>query len=181
MIGVWVSKDKSDVRDFLRGENRERDWTELQGYVYGPRMAEAQPFPGVLEFFARAVREGLPLHIISHKTRTAVEGPAYDLQKAARDWLAAQGFFDPTRIGLSPACVHFGITRPEKINFIRTTGCTHFIDDLEETFLEAVFPPGVAKILFGRREPPPGLPTVKALEDWWQVSEHLFNVFNAAN
>jgi hypothetical protein len=172
---------KNDVRNFLRAQNLEQAWTELQGYVYGPRMAEAQPFPGVLEFFARAVWQGLPLYIISHKTRTAVEGPAYDLQQTARQWLAAQGFFDPSRVGLSPARVHFGATRVEKIRSIRENNCTHFIDDLEETFLEESFPPSVAKILFGRREPPPGLPAVKSLEDWPQVSEHIFNVFNTAN
>ena len=176
LIPVTLPPRKNDVRDFLRGQNRERDWTELQGYVYGPRMAEAQPFPGVLEVFARAIRRGPPLYIISHKTRTAVEGPAYDLQKAAQDWLAAQGFFDPSRVGLSPARVHFGITRPEKINFIRATGCTHFIDDLEETFLEETFPTGVVKILFGRHEPPPSLPAVEVAEGWAQISDYVFNV-----
>src|SRR6185369_9333671 len=117
--------------------------------VYGPRMSEAQPFPGVVAFFTSAVRRKLPLCVISHKTRAAVSGPAYDLQQTARDWLAAQGFFDPARVGLSPDCVHFGTTRQEKIRFIRETSCTHFIDDLEETFLEEAFPPGVVKILFG--------------------------------
>ncbi len=166
---------KNDVRDFLRRQDRERDWTELQGCVYGPRMAGAQPFPGVVEFFTHAVRRKLPVHIISHKTRAAVLGPAYDLQKTAREWLAAQGFFDPKRVGLSPEHVHFGETRPEKIRFIRETGCTHFIDDLEETFLEPAFPHHVVQILFGHHTPPPGLPSVKPLADWSQISEYVFN------
>ena len=170
-----VPPRKNDVRDYLRRRNREQDWTELQGTVYGPRMAEAQPFPGVLDFFTRAAKSGVKIHVISHKTRAAVLGPAYDLQQTARDWLAAQGFFDPLRAGLSPECVHFGATRPEKIRLIRETGCTHFVDDLEETFLEETFPPGVVKILFGASRQPPGLSGVEVAADWTGVSNYVFH------
>ncbi len=38
---------KQAVRDFLRATGREADWTELQGIAYGPRIADAEPFPGV--------------------------------------------------------------------------------------------------------------------------------------
>jgi hypothetical protein len=165
---------KNEVRDLLRKRGQERDWTELQGYVYGPRMAEAQPFPGVIEFFTRGVKQGLPLYIISHKTPTPAVGPPYDLHQTARDWLTAQGFFDPARVGLSPKQVHFGTTRQEKVKWIRETGCTHFVDDLEETFLEESFPPHVVKILFGQRERPAGLPTVTLAEDWAQVTDYVF-------
>jgi|SRR6516164_3678705 hypothetical protein len=165
---------KNDVRDFLRGQGRERDWTELQGYVYGPRMAEAQPFPGVREFFAGAVQRGVPVYIISHKTRNPVVGPAHDLHQTAREWLQAQGFFDPVQIGLSPGHVHFGLTRPEKVAFIKQTGCTHFVDDLEETFLEETFPHGVSKILFGRHQAPQSLRSVQPAENWSAVSGLLF-------
>lgn len=175
LIPATLAARKNEVRDFLRRRGQEQAWTELQGYIYGPRMPEAQPFPGVLEFFTRCVSQKLPVHIISHKTRAAVAGPAYDLQLTARDWLTAQGFFNPARVGLSPDHVHFGTTRQEKIRLIRETGCTHFIDDLEETFLEETFPVGVVKILFGVREPPPGLPGVQAAEDWFQISEYVVN------
>lgn len=176
LIPATVPARKNDVRDFLRQQNGEQDWTELQGYVYGPRMAAALPFPGVLNFFTHAVRHRLPVHIISHKTRTAVLGPAFDLQQSAREWLAAQGFFDSHRIGLSPERVHFGETRQAKIQFIRETGCTHFIDDLEETFLEPTFPHHVVQILFGHHEAPRHLPGVKPLADWSQVFEYVFSV-----
>ena len=175
LIPATVPPRKNEVRDFLREQGQEREWTELQGYVYGPRMAEAQPFPGVMEFFARAVRAGLPLYIISHKTRAPVVGPAYDLHQTARDWLKAQGFFDSSRVGLSSDHVHFGLTRQDKVSFIEKSRCTHFIDDLEETFLEETFPAGVVKILFGKGAPPPGLPKIKVAETWSQISEYVFN------
>ncbi|HWX22488.1 MAG TPA: hypothetical protein VN578_21515 [Candidatus Binatia bacterium] len=178
LIPAVTSARKNEVRDLLRRRGQERDWTELQGYVYGPRMAEAQPFPGVLEFFTRAVRQGLPVYIISHKTPAPVVGPAYDLHQTARDWLAQQGFFDAARVGLSPQHVFFGTTRQEKIRLIQETGCTHFIDDLKETFLEEIFPPGVVKILFGHRQAPPGLAGVTPAADWAQVTEYVFDATN---
>jgi hypothetical protein len=174
LIPAAVLSRKNEVRDHLRRGGQERQWTELQGYVYGPRMVEAQPFPGVLEFFARSVRQGLSLHIISHKTPTPVVGPAYDLHQTARNWLTEQGFFDVGRVGLSPDHVHFGVTREEKIGFIRKTACTHFVDDLEETFLEESFPEKVVQILFGHRQRPPGLPVTMPFENWAQISQYVF-------
>jgi len=166
---------KNEVRDFLRRAGREQDWTELQGYVYGARMTEARPFPGVLEFFARSRKDELPVYIISHKTRAPVLGPAYDLHQAARDWLAAQGLFDASGAGVAPDPVFFGGTRQDKIGLIKTLGCTHFIDDLEETFCEPAFPAGVVKILFGSRRDSPVIPGVRIAKDWQQISDYVFN------
>jgi hypothetical protein len=174
LIPATLPALKNEVRDFLRREGRERDWTELQGHVYGPHMAGALPFPGVLNFFTHAVRKRLPIHIISHKTRTAVIG-GYDLQQTAREWLAAQGFFDPHRIGLPPEHVHFAETRQEKIQFIRQISCTHFIDDLEETFLEPTFPQHIVQILFGHHEAPRNLPSVNPMSDWSRIYNYVFN------
>jgi len=174
LIPRQVPPRKNAVRDFLRQQGREADWTELQGCVYGARMVEAPPFPGVLDFFIRGRRQGLPLFILSHKTRLPAAGPAYDLHQTALAWLTAQGFFDPARGGLSPDRVRFGATRPEKIGLIRAAGCTHFIDDLPETFLEETFPPHVGKILFGQHPSPPILSPVKVMENWSQITAYVF-------
>lgn len=174
-IPATLPARKNAVRDYLRAQGREREWTELQGSVYGPRLAGAPPFPGALEFFAHAVRRRLPVWIISHKTRTALVGPPHDLQQSAREWLAAHGFFDPRRIGLSPDHVCFAETRAEKLRLIREKGCTHFVDDLEETFREPAFPGHVVAILFGHHSAPRDLPQVKPLADWAQVFEYVFH------
>ena len=175
----WIPTDmparKKEVRDRLRRQGQEDDWTALQGYIYGPRLAEAEPFPGVLEFFTRAMRERIPLYIISHKTRVPAVGPAYDLHQAARDWLESRGFFDPSRIGLPRSQVFFAPTRQEKIALIQRCACTHFVDDLEETFLEPGFPSDVKQILFGHHALPPGLSGACLAEDWAQVSNYVFH------
>jgi hypothetical protein len=40
----------------LRALGKEDVWTELQGYVYGARMAEAEAYPGVLDFMCWGAR-----------------------------------------------------------------------------------------------------------------------------
>ena len=41
---------KIAVRDYLRDKGQNNIWTELQGYVYGKRMLDADVFPGFIEF-----------------------------------------------------------------------------------------------------------------------------------
>jgi len=165
---------KTAVRDFLRQSGREAAWTELQGHVYGARMVEAPAFPGVLEFFTRAHRADLPLYIISHKTKHPVIGPPHDLHQAARDWLEAHGFFDARRAGFSPNRVFFGVTRQEKVGKISELGCTHFIDDLEETFREETFPANVEKILFSPQATAAVPPGAKVMRRWREIEDYVF-------
>jgi len=150
--GGWIPADlpanKSDVRNHLRQIGREDVWTAMQGTVYGPRLAEAAPFQGVLEFFRACRTAGLPVCIISHKTRTPFAGEPHDLHKAALDWLEAHAFFDPSDIGLPRSQVFLERTKQAKLARIGACACTHFIDDLPEFLAEAAFPPTTQRILF---------------------------------
>jgi len=149
-IPASLPANKSDVRNHLRAIGREDVWTEMQGRVYGSRMAEADPFPGVLDFFKACRAAGLPVCIVSHKTRHPFAGKKHDLHAAALDWLVRQGFFDtaPGGIGLPRDQVFFELTKQTKLERIGRCGCTHFIDDLPEFLAEAAFPAGVTRILF---------------------------------
>jgi len=148
LIPHEVPVSKGQVRDYLRQCGKEDVWTEMQGYVYGDRMKEADPFPGVLEFFTRCVQDGVNVCIVSHKTRHPYIGPKYDLHEAAKGWLISQGFYDRDRINLSPDQVYFELTKQEKLERIAKQQCTHFIDDLPEFLGEPGFPAGVERILF---------------------------------
>ncbi len=139
---------KEQVRDYLRCMDREDEWTVMQGYVYGVRIHEAAPYPGVKEFFSECRRSGVDLCIVSHKTRYPYAGPAYDLHKAACDWLETKGFTGSENHGLPSDRVFFELTKQEKLERISTAGCTHFIDDLPEFLLEPSFPTEVKRILF---------------------------------
>ena len=50
LIPAETPKSKQAVRDYLRRSGKEAEWIELQGYVYGVKLAEAEAFPGLTEF-----------------------------------------------------------------------------------------------------------------------------------
>jgi len=148
LIPKSLPASKQALRDWLRRAGREDLWTELQGYVYGIRMDEARPFPRALEFFARCRDLDVPVVIISHRSRYPYLGEKHDLHQAARAWLAAHGFCDPSRAGLRADRVHLELTKQDKLARIASAACSHFIDDLPEFLDEPAFPTGVEKILF---------------------------------
>lgn len=148
LIPADLPATKGTVRDYLRRVGREDAWTEMQGYVYGPRMKDAAMFPGVFDFLRFCHSRDAAVFIISHKTQKPYLGPEYDLHQAALDWITAQGFYDPARGGLSRDHVFFELTKDAKLKRIATAGCTVFVDDLPEFLAEPSFPAGVRKVLF---------------------------------
>ena len=173
LIPGHVPPTKNAVRDYLRREGREDEWTELQGTVYGPRLNDTPPFPGVLELLGRCVDLGVDVAIISHKTRHPYRGPCYDLHACARQWLERHGVFDPLRIGLSPSRAFFELSKEEKLRRIAATGCTHFVDDLPEFLAEPHFPNGVEKILFDPNDLYANEPELSRASSWEEIGALL--------
>ena len=172
LVGGGVEVNKKQVRDAIRRlPGGETQWQKVQALVYGPRMAEARPAPGAAEFLQRCADNRAKVVVVSHKTEFAnYDETGTNLREAARAWL------DNHRLLSGPSGdVYFESTRQQKLERIETLGCTHFIDDLEETFLEQSFPDRVEKILYF----PPGvepLPLgVKMAGDWQSISEYLFD------
>jgi hypothetical protein len=172
LLSVRANGAKREIRNAIRvlpdGEQR---WRELQALAYGPRIGEAAPAEGAREFLAAARRGGAGLAVVSHKTRSAVAdqgGP--DLREAALGWLDVHGFFAEP-VSLRREDVHFEPTRSAKLERIETLGCTHFVDDLEETFAEAAFPAGVVRILYrpGRADTAPA--GVHVARSWSEIGE----------
>jgi len=148
LIPEGLTKTKLAVRDFLRRQGREDEWTALQGSAYGPQIGKARPFPGARDFFAALGRHGVPVRIVSHKTRRPYLGPPHDLHRAAAGWLALNGFFEPDGCALTPGDVFFELTKQDKVRRIRELGCSHFIDDLPEFLEELAGIPGLIRVLF---------------------------------
>ncbi|MBF0391191.1 MAG: haloacid dehalogenase-like hydrolase [Alphaproteobacteria bacterium] len=152
-----VPVSKVAVRDHLRRIGQEDVWTEMQGLVYGARMAEAEAYDGVLDTLAWAREAGLTLFVISHKTRHPFRGPAYDLHAAARGWVervlgpSIPAFFEPTK--------------DEKLARIAACGCDLFIDDLPEILRAPGFPAATRPILFDP-EANHSDPALTTMADW---------------
>jgi len=150
-------------------------WQKLQGAAYGARIREARPAHGALAFLARCGKERVPIRIISHKTEYAAQDDSRtNLRQAALGWLADNGFFRPG-LTLGPESCWFADTRQEKIARIVTEGCSHFIDDLEETFREPSFPPRVRGILYAPAGPPASGPAgILVAGSWGEIQRTFF-------
>ncbi|MEA2756114.1 MAG: hypothetical protein QOJ54_2403 [Aliidongia sp.] len=166
---------KRAVRDAIRHlPDGERAWQHLQGHVYGGLMAEATLFEGVDRFLRRCRREGVGLHIVSHKTEYSPVDPLrINLRSTAFGWLEHHGFFADDGFGLARENVHFEATRVEKLTRIAALGCRFFIDDLAEVLNDPGFPPNVGRILFAA-SPPDSTPPYPALANWRQIELRVF-------
>jgi hypothetical protein len=161
-----LPSSKTSVRDYLRRDGREDAWTELQGYVYGVKIHDADPFPGVLEFFARSRELGIRTLVISHKTRHPFLGPRYDLHEAARKWLKDRDF-----AGLTSDRVFLETTKQDKLGRIASEGCTWFIDDLPEFLAESAFPRSATPILFDPNGDHSGHSATRRAGSWTEIGK----------
>ena len=168
-----VLSDKQSVRDALRRLGREAQWTELQGYVYGVRIAEAPPFAGVAEFLRQMHEAGVELAIVSHRTRFPYRGPQYDLHGAARDWLHRQRITLPAECGIAEPRVFFEETREAKFLRVASCRCDLFIDDLPEFLGDPLFPPGVGAVLFDPQQAYRGTASFPRFANWQGITEYI--------
>ncbi|HEY3696500.1 hypothetical protein [Phenylobacterium sp.] len=163
-----VATDKASVRDYLRSLGRDADFTELQGYVYGPGMKHVGLFDGVERALSELCAAGHDLFIISHKTRVPFAGPPYDLHRHAHAFLAARRWADSC---FGNSRVFFEPTKEEKVARVRALACEVFIDDLPEILALEGYPPGLRKILFdpeGRYVGP-----LESCRDWRTIAATL--------
>jgi hypothetical protein len=168
---------KRGIRDHIRQlPDGEIEWQKCQALLYGSRIGEARLIEGVAAFVASCRERGIPVHIVSHKTEfSRYDTTGTNLRTAAMNWMAANRFFDSGGLALDPANVYFAGTRAEKIGRIRELGCSHFIDDLEETFIGGDFPLQTVRILYepGRQEPAP--PGVALVRTWQEIRDYFFS------
>ncbi len=176
LIGPGIAPNKHSIRDTARlGQDGERHWQDLQALAYGPCMAEAELISGVPEFIRACLNREIRVNIVSHKTQYAARDTrGIDLREAAIAWMRRHHFFDPEGLGLDAMAVYFEPTRAAKVARIRELGCTHFIDDLEETFLEDGFPEEVVKILYRPAGAPMPAGDWLSFTEWPAIHEYFF-------
>lgn len=167
LIPEETPPQKNAVRDYLRQQGIEDEWTRLQGEVYGSRILEAEPYPGMQAALKGLSDRQIPMCIVSHKTHTPFLGEPWDLHAAARSWLEQQGFHDPNRMGWSEDQVFFELTKEAKVARIVALGCTHYVDDLPDILV--MLPDKVEKILFVSGEVAGKYPDWKLMRSWQEL------------
>lgn len=176
LIPPDAKKSKKHIRDSIRQlPDGEMKWQKLQAIVYGSRMEEARLTNGVQIFFMSCKQHKVSVYIISHKTEYAnFDETGINLRVTALTWMKKNRFFEANGLGLSEEAVYFESTRREKIERIKRLGCTHFIDDLEETFLEESFPINIEKILYAPHMQHSSPQTVRVVATWEEISNYFF-------
>ena len=174
LIASDMGRNKKNIRDKIRTlSDGESKWQKLQAFVYGKGMKDSMLFEGVKLFFDACRDAAINVSIISHKTKFAsMDEEQVNLRDTAINWMKKNRFFDNEGLGLSLDRVYFESTRQEKIERIKQLGCTHFIDDLEETFLEDSFPANVERILYANERSQ--LKGVKAFITWKEIYDYFF-------
>jgi len=148
----------------------------LQGRVYGAHMADAELLDGVAPFLRKCRDAAIPVFIISHKTEYGHFDPdCVNLRDAARSWMREKGFFDRDGFDVPEENLFFESTRVEKVRRIASTGCTHFIDDLEEVFAEPEFPVGTRRYLFVPGRPRPQSEDSGWFSSWQDIADAIFS------
>jgi hypothetical protein len=169
-VPAHVPRTKLGLRDHLRAEGREPEWTAFQGELYGPGMRHAQPFSGAVETLQFLRAAGHRLVIVSHRSRHPYAGPAYDLHAAARSWVAERllsiGLFADSASGNA---VNFMETRDAKVDIIAQRGCDVFLDDLPEVLDAPGFPSSAARVLFDPANEIPRQPGRHRISAWTQL------------
>jgi FMN phosphatase YigB (HAD superfamily) len=171
LIPAAIPKQKNAVRDSMREKGIEEDWTRLQGEVYGSRILEAEPYPGMLATLKQLSSMHIPMCIVSHKTRTPYLGEPWDLHAAARGWLQRQGFLDAKGLAWAEDQIFFELTKQEKVARILALGCTHYVDDLPEIL--AMLPAHVERILFAPSQDVQSHPDWKRISSWQELPSIL--------
>lgn len=166
---------KQAIRDAIRQRPQgEEEWQHLQAVAYSRRISDARLMAGVEQFFAQCRQQRSHVFIISHKTEAAAADPSARLRASALSWMEVHGFFNPEGFGLLRDQVYFESTRREKLQRIASLHCTHFIDDLEETFLDAAFPAQVARILYAPGGSAVPLQNIRIARTWQEITTELF-------
>lgn len=175
LVEPGSTRNKSEVREALRKlDDGEREWMRLQGRVYGACMDEAEIIDGVGEFLHVCRKTAIPVCIVSHKTEFGHFDPdRVNLREAARNWMKKNRFFEGEGFAIDEGSVFFEPTRLDKIERIKSLGCTHFVDDLEEIFKEPTFPDTTKRYLFAPSTIPLPLGPFRSFNSWRDISNDI--------
>lgn len=138
--------DKKKLKDYLLKNNKEKDWTIIQGEVYGKEIMKAKLYSGFDKVFRFLLKKGAKVYIVSHKTKYPYQGKKINLRNAASAWIKKNIIEKNKDLNFSLKNIYFENNIKKKINRIKILKCNVFVDDLI-TILD-LLPKEVDKFLF---------------------------------
>ena len=176
LISDDIKASKIAVRDYLRQRDQNDIWTELQGYVYGKRMLDADIFPGFKAFLQFSKDNDIEIIIVSHKTIYPYKGEKYNLHDAAREFISEILTQDGKDL-IRADNIFFELTQNTKASRIANESCDFFVDDLPEIFQLDNFPIKPIKILFDPEANHADLNNqdLRVCKDWEMITQLISN------
>ena len=172
LIEHSVPANKQLIRDYLREQGKNEEFTLMQGEVYGKRILEAKPMTGMTDALWKLKQKRIEMVLISHKTKIPYKGPRYDLRAAARSWLLKYKFYNDNFLGWKEEQIHFEDTKEEKIERIKNLGCNAYIDDLNEIL--ARLPTTMIRIHYNKKSQNTGTNTgIQTMGAWSEAERYL--------
>jgi hypothetical protein len=137
--------NKLSIRDYLRSQNREHEWTKFQGTLYGPGMKHAKPYDFFIEITNVLKKQEHELFIISHRSKYPYAGEQHDLHQYAKIWLEDK--INSKQL-ICNKNIYFLETLENKIKKINELELDLYVDDLIEVINHKIFPAETKAILF---------------------------------
>jgi len=167
-----IPRTKLGLRNYLRSQHREPEWTAFQGQLYGPGMFYAKPFEGAINTMQQLIAEGCELTIVSHRSRFPYAGPKYDLHDAAHNWIIRE--LHPNKIfDESSQRIYFLETFSEKLAQISDSNFDVFLDDLSTVLESADFPESTLGILFNPAATHYQHERINQIQSWTSLFESI--------
>jgi hypothetical protein len=152
IFGISHLNGKEEIANYLRNNDRKKDWTYLQGEVYGRYMQEAKVADYFIETISDRKLDSLKFEIVSHRTQLPSSGAKYNMHKIAKLWLEENLFLPLKNINDRDINVYFFESLDEKVQFIKERNYIAFIDDLIDVLLSPGFPKDTQRILYKSKD-----------------------------
>ena len=131
LIPINFPKNKLKIRNYLRKQNKENEFTNIQSEVYGKRIIDANAAPNIFEALKK-ISNDYEINIISHKSKFPYSGEKYNLHIAAINWLEKNKFLSISGLNIKNKDIYFLPTKDKKLAAINALDYTYFVDDLPE-------------------------------------------------
>ena len=129
LITEKIETSKSSVKRFLHSKGKEKDFTKIQGLVYGKEIIRAKPAKNILKILKYLKKSNHELFIVSHKTKYPFEGEKINLRKSANNWIKTYLKIN-NKIIINPENIFYEDTIENKLKRINSLNIKYFIDDL---------------------------------------------------
>ena len=158
------------TKDYIKKkieEKSKKDWTTIQGEIYGKKILQANLFNGFKKFLDFSKKNKIKLIIISHKTKYPIVGKKQNLHLSAIKFIEKKIGKNIFKINKN---LFFEKNIVDKINRIKKNDCDYFIDDLAKILISKNFPDTTEGLLFnGKSE------NLKSFKNWDKIINYFKN------